>query len=102
MARDDKSNYYDAGGIESLDIIQAKITPEEYLGFLKGTALRYLLRAPFKHSAQGRDLEKAANYTRWASEHAAAMELISNKVDPYKQRRSGFATDNLAESGNGL
>jgi len=73
MSKDEKSNYYDHGGIEVLDVIQAKLTTAEYLGFLKGTAIRYLLRAPFKHPNQNRELEKAANYTRWAAEHAAGF-----------------------------
>ena len=35
MSKDTKSNYYDAGGIETLEIIKAKLTPEEYRGYLK-------------------------------------------------------------------
>lgn len=81
MARDPKSSYYDEGGIETLDIIRAKLTPEEYLGFLKGTALRYLCRAPFKHPDQARDLEKIANYGRWASEFAAEMAEVQAVAD---------------------
>lgn len=41
-------DHYTAGGIEAIDVIKAKLTPEEYRGYLKGSALKYLLRANFK------------------------------------------------------
>lgn len=68
MSRDNKAYYYDEGGIETLDIILAKLTPEEYRGFLKGNAIKYLCRAAFKGDPL-RDFEKAANYTQWLAEH---------------------------------
>lgn len=36
MSKDLKSSYYDEGGIETLDIIKAKLSPEQYKGFLLG------------------------------------------------------------------
>ena len=62
MSLDPKSTHYDAGGIETIDIIQAKLTPEEYRGYLKGNALKYLCRASFK-GEEIRDTEKANIYT---------------------------------------
>lgn len=67
MSRDDKSCYYDEGGIETLDIIKAKLTPEQYKGFLLGNAIKYSCRMNFKGTAQ-RDAEKAANYMAWLAE----------------------------------
>ena len=67
MSRDDKSGYYDAGDIETLDIIRAKLTPEQYTGYLLGNALKYLCRLNFKGSFD-RDAEKAVNYTKWLTE----------------------------------
>ena len=64
MSRDPKASYYDAGGIEVLDVIRAKLTDEEYRGYLKGNAIKYLLREAWKGSPE-RDREKAANYTQW-------------------------------------
>ena len=58
------NNYYDAGGIATIDIIKAKLTSEEYRGFLKGNALKYLCRANFKGAAKS-DYEKAAKYMDW-------------------------------------
>ena len=69
MSKDEKSNYYDAGGIELLDIIKAKLTPEQYQGFLLGNAIKYQLRMMHKTPDNpGRDAEKAANYSKWLCE----------------------------------
>lgn len=62
---DKKSRYYDAGGIETLDIIQAKLTPEQFEGYCVGNALKYLSRLNFKHidlAEKKRDIRKAVNY----------------------------------------
>ncbi len=67
MARDPKSGYYDVGGIETLDIIRAKLTDEEYRGYLKGNAIKYLCRLSFKGSPE-RDAEKVANYAQWLAD----------------------------------
>ena len=53
--------HYTAGGIECIDAIQAALTPEEYRGYLKGNALKYIWRADLKNDAI-EDLEKAAWY----------------------------------------
>ena len=68
MSRDKKAEYYDAGGIEVLAIIKAKLTPEQYQGYLMGNAIKYLCRANFKSEDKSRDIEKAANYTKFADE----------------------------------
>jgi hypothetical protein len=36
--------HYTVGGIETIDFIQAKLTPDEYRGFLKGTCIKYASR----------------------------------------------------------
>lgn len=63
MSRDPKSSYYDAGGIETLDIIKAKLTPEQYQGYLLGNVIKYACRANFKGCA-ARDSEKLAVYAK--------------------------------------
>lgn len=40
--------HYTVGGIETIDYIKAKLTPEEYRGFLKGTILGYASRLGHK------------------------------------------------------
>lgn len=52
--------HYNAGGIECLDAIEAALTPEEYRGFLKGNAMKYLWRE--RHKGGQTDLAKAAFY----------------------------------------
>ena len=37
-------SHYTQGGIECIDAIKASMSDEEYAGFLKGNALKYLWR----------------------------------------------------------
>ncbi len=66
MAKDGKSTYYDAGGIETIEVIKAKLSPEQYKGYLLGNAIKYQLRMMHKTPrAPERDAEKAANFAGW-------------------------------------
>ena len=50
----DKVNHpphYTVGGIETIDFMQAKSSPEEFAGHLRLTTLKYLSRGPFKEDA---------------------------------------------------
>jgi len=73
MSRDPKSNYYDEGGIETIDIIKAKLTPEQFRGYLLGNALKYQCRMNYKGTTE-RDAEKAAYYTKWLSDEIGGEE----------------------------
>lgn len=53
--------HYKVGGIEAIDYIQAKLTAEEFAGYCKGNALKYISRAPHKKDAI-EDLRKAIWY----------------------------------------
>lgn len=44
--------HYKVGGIETIDYIKAKLTPEEYRGYLKGNLLKYSSRIGHKGAAQ--------------------------------------------------
>ncbi len=59
--KDPKSRYYDVGGIETLDIIKAKLTHEQYSGFLLGNIIKYSCRANHKGEFD-RDIEKVRFY----------------------------------------
>lgn len=65
-AYEDKINnpaHYTVGGYEAIDVIKAKLTPEEYRGACKANVLKYLMRANYKgHHDQ--DLEKALYYMK--------------------------------------
>jgi hypothetical protein len=65
MSVDNLSTYYDAGGIEAIDIIWSKLTPEQYRGFLIGNVIKYICRLNFKHddtAGRLRDIEKCCKY----------------------------------------
>lgn len=48
-------------GQQSIDIIRASMTPEEFVGFLKGNFLKYRLRAGEKDALQ-QDIDKSNWY----------------------------------------
>lgn len=53
--------HYFIGGIETIDYIRAKLSPEEYRGYLKGSIIKYLSRAGHKGDEK-EDFEKARWY----------------------------------------
>lgn len=53
--------HYTDGGIETIDFIQAKLSPEEFRGYCRGNAMKYLSRAGKKGDA-ATDLAKANWY----------------------------------------
>ena len=61
MSKDPQSTYYDAGGIETLDIIKAKLTLEQYEGYLLGNVIKYATRMMHK-GCKERDAQKCATY----------------------------------------
>ena len=87
---DPKAKYYSAGEIETLDIIKAKLTSEQYKGFLLGNILKYNCRLNFKHPATGgklRDVEKTAVYTNelqqiLLNESVAETKKINSEYQP--------------------
>jgi hypothetical protein len=58
-------NYYDVGGISVIDFIKAKLTPEEYKGFLTGNVIKYLARCEYKTANPRDDIKKAKQYMDW-------------------------------------
>ena len=53
--------HYCHGGIETIDILKAKMPRSWFLGFLKGNVLKYITRSEFKGS-EIEDFKKAAWY----------------------------------------
>lgn len=53
--------HYKIGGIETIDVIEAKLTPEEFRGYLKGNVVKYLTRIGYKDDA-GKDVDKMVWY----------------------------------------
>ena len=62
MSVDPKSNYYDQGGHQVNDVIRAKLTPEQYRGWLLGNVIKYSGRANWKGTFE-RDVEKITVYS---------------------------------------
>jgi hypothetical protein len=54
-------DHYKVGGIETIDYLQAKLSPEEYRGYLRGNALKYLSRTGHKDDA-AQEISKAIWY----------------------------------------
>lgn len=52
--------HYKQGGIETLDYLEAKLTPEEFQGFCKANILKYLSREKLKNGLQ--DIKKCTIY----------------------------------------
>ena len=50
--------HYNNGDIECLDAIEAMLTPEEFRGYCKGNAMKYIWRSELK-GANIQDLEKS-------------------------------------------
>lgn len=60
VADNTNPNHYKVGGMEVIDILKAKLTPEQFKGFLVGNALKYLFRCDHKNGQE--DLDKALWY----------------------------------------
>ncbi|BFH71912.1 hypothetical protein J27TS7_08330 [Paenibacillus dendritiformis] len=56
----ERPSHYTVGGIETIDIIRAKLTPEEFRGYCKGNVLKYVCRERWKGGDE--DLRKTQKY----------------------------------------
>lgn len=68
--------HYQQGGIETIDFMQAKLSPEEFRGYLKANILKYVTREGMKNGLE--DLQKA----QWYLDRLIALD--SNT--PFKSR----------------
>ena len=66
--------HYTSGGIETIDYMEAKSTPEEFRGHLRLTTIKYLSRAGLKDDTL-RDLKKAQWYLN------ALIDFIEDNMD---------------------
>ena len=58
-------DHYKRGGIEAIDYIEAKLTPDEFAGYCLGNMLKYLSRLGHKDEA-AQEMRKAIWYgERW-------------------------------------
>ena len=54
-------SHYTYGGLETIDILEKKLHPMEFKGFLKGNVLKYICRGNHKKDEK-KDLQKAMWY----------------------------------------
>ncbi len=59
-----RPDYYAMGGIEVIDYIKAKLTPEQYKGYLLGNIYKYSGRCQHKGEYE-KDVTKLAQYVNW-------------------------------------
>jgi hypothetical protein len=55
-------DHYKIGGIETWDILKAKLSKEELLGFCKGNVIKYISRESSKNGLE--DCQKALWYNK--------------------------------------
>lgn len=56
-------HYVSKNGVECIDAIKAMLSPEEYLGYLRGNAMKYLWR--YRKKGRIQDLDKCGVYLAW-------------------------------------
>ena len=61
--------HYTVGGIETITYLKAKLTPEEFRGYLKGNVLKYASRANHKDNPK-QDIDKMVWYANALQEAA--------------------------------
>ena len=64
--------HYQSSGMECIEAIEAQMTPNEYRGFLKGNALKYLWRERMKGGTES--LHKAQWYLTKLIDHEQKQE----------------------------
>jgi hypothetical protein len=60
------SKHYNAQPIQAIELMQAIMTPEEFVGFCKGNYIKYAMRAGVKQGeSTDKDATKAKQYKLW-------------------------------------
>lgn len=71
MKIDKDVKHYTVGSVETIEFIKAKLSKQEYIGYLRGNVLKYLSRANYKDSAD-EDYDKARVYLNWLIEEQSS------------------------------
>ena len=67
--------HYQIAAVEPIEIIQMYLSPEQFKGYLRGNALKYLLRVGHKDESK-KEIDKAYQYIKWLKQ-AANDETIN-------------------------
>ena len=87
MSESHDPDHYKVGGIESIDVIRAKLSPEAYRGFCLGNAMKYVHRAGHKDAAVD-DAKKAIVYLEWFAESLDADTALPRNLEKITERIS--------------
>lgn len=68
MSKINSPEHYTYGGIEAIDYMAAKSTPEELRGYLRLSVIKYLSRAGHKDDTL-QEYKKAAVFLDWLIKH---------------------------------
>ena len=81
MSRDKKATYYDAGGIETIDVVEAKTggMADGFIAYCLGNIIKYACRAPFKGTFT-RDIEKILVYSQMILAAEKDKELVKEET----------------------
>jgi len=80
--REDEVNkppHYNKGKVECIEAIEAMLTPEEYLGYLRGNSFKYRWRFRYKKEAHS-DLLKAQWYDKKVLDFYIENETLLEKT----------------------
>lgn len=83
-------SHYCDGGIETIEFIRAKLTAQEFVGYCKGNALKYVSRSG-KKGDSAEDLDKAIVYLTWGAECLRSeneLDGIAEEIEKLKKERS--------------
>ena len=103
-----KPEHYQAGGIETIDVIRAKLGPVGFGYYCEGNVLKYLTR--WRHKGGVEDLRKAGVYLDWLlteaqlsvpryKEQAAQHHAVEAPMPPIADVMLGQAFDGDEEPG---
>lgn len=82
----DQLSHYRRYGMESIDAMRGTMSPEEFNGFLKGNAFKYLTRAGAKDSLE-QDLHKVCWYTMFLYlANGGTVEALGKTYEYMKER----------------
>ena len=70
-------SHYNQGGIECIDAIEAMLSVEEYVGYLRGNSAKYRWRFRYKNGVE--DLKKAEWYEKRLRKFMEAHDVVGQK-----------------------
>lgn len=74
-----KQKHYQIAPVEPIEIMQLYLSPEQFQGYLRGNALKYLLRIGHKDESR-KELDKAFQYVSWLRQ-AISGETINPRQE---------------------